>query len=113
MEVPSLDDFMAIMRAYEQTWDRSVRLGYLKQIEQMFRGLLEFATRVGLAGYDMTEWRRKLFVPFDAEFNSLVTNYTTAVEMAQSGQREELAGILKRAAGRRLEMAYYRELAGG
>jgi len=65
-----------------------------------FRDLLAKDPQTALAGYDMREWRRKLFIPFGGEFNGLVTNYSEAIEMAQRGL------IVKRTTGRRLVMGY-------
>src|SRR3990167_5079624 len=99
-ELPSLDDFLAIMQPYDGTWDQAARLEYLKRTERMFDNLLGFAQKNALAGYDMQEWRRKLFIPFGGEFNGLVTNSSEAIEMAQRGL------IAKRTTGRRLVMGY-------
>lgn len=95
-----LDDFLAIMQAYNSTWDQAARLEYLKRTERMFDDLLGFAQKTALAGYGMREWRRRLFIPFGGEFNGLVTNYSEAIEMAQRGL------IVKRTTGRRLVMGY-------
>ena len=99
-ELPGLDDFLAIVQAYDSTWDQAARLEYLKRAERMFDDLLGFAQKTALAGYDMREWRRKLFIPFGGEFNGLVTNYSEAIEMAQHGL------VVKRTPGRRLVMGY-------
>ena len=109
-ELPGFDDFLAIMRAYSGTWDRATRLDYLKSTERMFDDLLGFAQKHAMAGYDMREWRRKLFIPFDVEYNSLVTNYAAAFEDAQRELRG-FPGYVERNAetNRTIENSYFRE----
>lgn len=103
-ELPGLDDLLAIQDAYSRTWSPRERAEYIKETERKLDDLLGFAQKHTLAGYDMREWRRRLFVPFDAEYNRLVTNYAEAIEAAQGGRK------IERRVGRRLENAYYREL---
>lgn len=83
MELPGFDDINGLMRDYANTTHPGLRRQILRTVEQKLDDLLGFAEKHNLSGYDMPTWRRLLIVPFDVEFNRLITDYSGAIEAAQ------------------------------
>jgi hypothetical protein len=82
-ELPGFDDIDGLRTQYIKSYHKGLRRQILRTVEQKLDDLLAFSEKNALAGYDMPTWRLKLTVPFDAEFNVLITGYTRAIEAAQ------------------------------